>query len=83
MSKLRNLKTKGICSKRNYTTSKELKYLTALVKSRSRIRSREGKGKVVLRVPIEYVPTKQGDVVEEASPKHYIIEWRVWGRGHK
>ena len=50
----KNLKIKKkIYSRSHYTTCEKRKYLTALVKPRSRIRIRTGKGKIVLNVPTQ------------------------------
>ena len=54
-------------------TCEELKYVTALVKSMNRIKSREGIGHVVLNVPIAYVPTEQYGMVEEKESPEYCI----------
>lgn len=51
--KKKNLKIERIYSRSHYTTCEKLKYLTALVKPRSRIRIRTGKGKIVLNVPTQ------------------------------
>ena len=56
-------------------TCEELKYVTALVKSMNRIKSREGIGHVVLNVPIAYVPTEQYGMVEEKESPEYCITW--------
>lgn len=55
---------------------RKLKYLTALIISRSTIRSREGLGEEVLNVT-----TDQGNGVEQEIINTVLLDRRVWGGG--